>query len=177
MVENHRIRLELPNMCHVESMYEAFEESREVLGRFMPWPHVVSSLDNIAENMQQAITNREKFEGELRYTLICKDTERVLGVLGLTILDKTVPSFEIGYWLRNSAVGKGYMTEAVKLVEHYAFETLNANRIQICMADKNLKSRAIAERCGYNHEATLLNARRLPNGELGNTLIYCKLPA
>ncbi len=50
-----------------------------------------------------------------------------------------MPFFEIGYWLNTSSVGCGYVTEAVELVEQYAFESLEANRVIIRAAETNAK--------------------------------------
>ena len=85
-----------------------------------------------------------------------------------------MPFFEIGYWLRTSAAGKGIMTEAVALLETYAFEELGANRIEIKAAESNQRSWMVAVRCGYQLETTMKNTRRIKNGNLDNTVIYVK---
>lgn len=66
------------------------------------------------------------------------------------------------------------MSEAVSTVEAYAFNELNAKRVEIKMAENNRKSRAVAERCGYLYEGTYKNDRMLPNGEISNTVVYAK---
>ncbi|GEA60964.1 hypothetical protein VCO01S_21570 [Vibrio comitans NBRC 102076] len=80
----------------------------------------------------------------------------------------------IGYWLRSDSVGKGFISEAVAKLEEYAFDELNAKRLEIRVAQSNIKSRKVAERCGYELEANLRNERRLPSGKLDNTLVYVK---
>ena len=49
------------------------------------------------------------------------------------------------------------MTEALNALTQYAFETLKAKRVEIRIDTENLKSRKVAERCGYELEATLEN--------------------
>ena len=49
-----------------------------------------------------------------------------------------------------------------------------ANRIEITAASTNQNSRSVAERCVYQLDGTLANARRLPSGELSDTVIYSK---
>jgi len=85
-----------------------------------------------------------------------------------------VPFFEIGYWLRTSETGKGYMHEAIALLEQYAFTVLGANRIAITAASTNHKSCLVATASGYQLEATLFNARRLRSGVLDSTMVYAK---
>ncbi|WP_263081587.1 GNAT family N-acetyltransferase [Endozoicomonas sp. Mp262] len=111
---------------------------------------------------------------ELRFFIIEKSSNDLLGAIGLIIRDKSVPFFEIGYWLKNSKSGKGFITEALKLLETYSFQELGAKRIEIRTAECNEKSRTVAERNGYQLEATFINERRLPSGELSNTVVYGK---
>lgn len=133
----------------------------------------MTELESI-ENTKQAISNFENFEGELRYSIVEKNSGRFLGAIGLIIRDKTVPYFEIGYWLRSSSVGYGFISEAIKAVETYAFNELKANRLEIKAAVDNLKSRTVAERGGYILEGIRCNDRRLPSGELSSTAMYEK---
>lgn len=173
-MENERIKLVPPSMDLAPKMLEAIRESKEELSVFLPWvPYALNEEDSL-KNMREAIANYECFEGELRLPIIEKASGRLIGAIGLIIRDKSVPYFEIGYWLRTSEVGKGYITEAVTLLESYVFNELKANRVEIRAADINDKSRAVAKRCGYTLEATLVNERRLPSGELSNTVVYSK---
>ncbi|KLV00426.1 GNAT family N-acetyltransferase [Photobacterium aphoticum] len=173
-METERLKLLPPSLENQPLMLEAILESQNELSIFLPWvPYALTEAESI-ENTKQAISNFDNFEGELRYSIIEKDTGRFLGAIGLIIRDKTVPFFEIGYWLRTSSVGYGFISEAVKAVEKYAFEELNANRIEIKAAEHNLKSRSVAERSGYVFEGLLRNERRLPSGELSGTAIYAK---
>ncbi|MGF1779791.1 GNAT family N-acetyltransferase [Vibrio nomapromontoriensis] len=173
-METDRLKLLPPSMEHQPLMLEAILESQDELVVYLPWvPNALTEAESI-ENTQQAINNFENFEGELRYSIIEKSTKRFLGAIGLIIRDKTIPYFEIGYWMRSSSVGNGFISEAVKALESYAFSALNANRVEIKAAEHNLKSRAVAERCGYIFEGVLRNDRRLPSGELSGTAVYSK---
>ncbi|MFM2476555.1 GNAT family N-acetyltransferase [Celerinatantimonas sp. MCCC 1A17872] len=173
-MQTQRLQILPPSMVIQPLMYEALLESENELREFCPWVDSVLKLEDSVANTQQAIRNYENFEGELRYSLINKDSGQFVGVIGLIIRDPDVPFFEIGYWLRSACVGFGYMSEAVQALEQYAFKTLDARRIEITAAEENLKSRAVAQRCNYQLEATLHNARRLPSGQLANTVVYAK---
>ena len=152
-------------------MLEAIIESQNDLGVYLPWvPHALTE-DKSIEQTKQAIEN---FEKELRYSIIEKTTGRFVGVIGLIIRDKAVPFFEIGYWLRSSSVGSGFMMEALQAIERHAFLKLNANRVEVKAAEKNVKSLAVAKRCGYTFEGVLRNYHKLPSGELSNMVVYSK---
>src|SRR5262245_50811808 len=99
-------------------------------------------------------------------------TTRFLGGTGLHRIHWDIPAFEIGYWLRVSEEGKGYMTETVRLLCRFAFETLQANRVEIRCDARNVRSAAIPKRLGFVHEATLRNQSRDTAGELRDTLIF-----
>ena len=120
-MENSRIKLVPPSMEHAHLMLEAIVESEQELRQYLPWvDHTLTESDSIS-NTQEAIENFENFTGELRYSIIRKSDSHFLGAVGLLIRDKSVPFFEIGYWLRTSETGKGYMSEAVALLDSYAF--------------------------------------------------------
>ncbi|WOG25932.1 GNAT family protein [Endozoicomonas sp. 8E] len=171
-METDRIKLSPPSMELVSKVHDAINESEESLSVYLPW--VQNGLSHPEENMKHAITNYESFNGELRFFIIEKSSDDLLGAIGLIIRDKNVPFFEIGYWLRNSKSGKGFVTEALKVLETYSFKELGAKRIEIRAAECNKKSRSVAERNGYQLEATFINERRLPSGKLSNTVVYGK---
>jgi RimJ/RimL family protein N-acetyltransferase len=174
-VENTRIKLVPPTMDCAPSMLEAIIESEQELRQFLPWVDYALTESDSISNTQKAIDNFDNFTDELRYSIIRKSDGYFLGAIGLIIKDKSVPYFEIGYWLRTSATGNGYMSEAVTLLESHAFKEYGAYRIEITAASTNLSSRAVAESCGYQLDAILSNARRLPSGELSDTVIYSKV--
>lgn len=171
-LEGNRIKLVPPAMSLVAAVKSAVKESEGELGQYLPW--VRSSLDAPDENMQQAINNFDAHEKELRFHILEKNNAGLIGTVGLLVRDLSVPFYEMGYWVRTSQVGNGYIAEAVGLLEEYAFRELGARRIEIRMAEGNVKSRAVAERAGYLQEAALVNERRLPSGALTNTLVFAK---
>jgi len=173
-MESKRIELVPPSLVYADSMLAVIRESEIELSEFLPWVSESLSKNELECNIKNAVNNFENFTDEFWFNIIEKKTGSFIGVVGFMIRDLNVPYFEIGYWLRTSMVGKGYVTEAVKLVEGFAFIRNNAQRLEIKMASSNLKSRAVAERCGYQLEASLMNARRLPSGSLDNTVIYTK---
>lgn len=174
-METERLKLLPPSHGHAPLMLEAIIESQKELGLFLPWVPYALTEEASALKTEEAIDNFESFENELRYSIIEKVTGNLVGVISLIIRDKSVPFFEIGYWLRTASVGLGYISEAVKVIEKYAFTELNANRVEIKVAQENRRSCSVAERCGYQFEGTFYNERRLPSGELGNTVIYAKV--
>lgn len=171
---NDRINLVPPCLELQPQMLEAIIESKAELEVFLPWvPYALTESESI-ENTKQAMANFANFDNELRYSIIDKTSQELVGAIGLLIKDKSVPYFEIGYWLRSSCVGKGYITDAIAVLEQYAFTELEARRIEIRCDKSNVKSKAVALRCGYEFEGELKQTNRLPSGALSNTLIFAK---
>ena len=62
---------------------------------------------------------------------------------------------EIGYWIGESYWGKGYATEAVKLLIDYAFEELDLLRVYACVFEYNTGSMRVLEKVGFEKEAII----------------------
>ncbi len=100
----------------------------------------------------------------------------MLGGSGLHRIDWERRAFEIGYWIRKSATGKGHVTEAVQLLTAVCFDRLDASRVEIRCDPKNVKSSAVPERLGYLQEALLRSQSRGTDGSLRDTLVYALTP-
>ena len=174
-METERIRLVPPSMELVTDTQCAIRESEDELSEYLTW--VQSSLQEPEKNMLTAVENHNSFCNEVRFYILNAASGRLIGVIGLLIRDIGVPFFELGYWIRKTETGNGYAVEAVGVLEEYAFSELKAERLEIRTAKSNVKSRAVAERSGYLYEAELVNERRLPSGELTNTIVYAKYSA
>lgn len=159
-----------------QGMWEAVDESREHLRPWMPWAdkHVnPAHSEEVARRAEGLWLLRE----DLAVGIFERETGRYLGGSGLHRIEWEIPSFEIGYWVRVSEEGKGYVSEAVQLLVGLAFDHLNANRVFIKCDSNNARSTAVAKRLGFIHEATLRNSARTPAGELRDTLIFALTPA
>lgn len=153
------------------ALYATIVASRDHLGRFLPWPGEHTSVDYTTD-----LIIRFQAQWLLREKMTCgiflREDGVLLGGIGLHPHDWTVRSFEIGYWLAREAEGHGYMSEAVRLLTDYAFESLAARRVEIRCDARNGRSAAVARRLGFPHEARLRNNRRGADGHLRDTLVF-----
>lgn len=174
-MRSERILLTPPSLDYASSMYDCINKNRTELSVYLPWVTRDLTLADIECNTLAAIDNCHKFQGEFWFNIIDAKSAQFIGAVGFIIRDRSVPYFEVGYWLDPGMTGQGYITESIELIERYAFHDHKANRLEIKMAGSNIKSRAVAERCGYRFEACLANGRRLPSGKLDSTVIYSKM--
>jgi RimJ/RimL family protein N-acetyltransferase len=113
---------------------------------------------------------------DLRLSVFDRTTGAFVASTGLHRFDWKKGIFEIGYWVRTSRAGQGVVTEAVNAVTRYAFQQLGAKRVSIHCNAENLKSRAVAERLGFNAEARLSNIDRYADDSIAcrDEIIYAR---
>ncbi len=166
-----RLLIRAPRVGDGKMLYEAVMESLEHLKPWMPWAHNEVALENeegIARRMHADFLARQ----DLPLFLLKKDSGEFVGGSGLHRFDWDVPRFEIGYWVRASFAGKGYISEAVAGIANFAFEKLFAERVEIKMDESNIRSWRVAERCGFKLEGVLRNEARTVDGDLRDTRVY-----
>lgn len=122
----------------------------------MPWARVEISVEESERSCREAHA-RFLTREDLRLYLFDRATGEFLGGSGLHRIDWEHRLFEIGYWVRNSRAGRGYVTETVNAIARYAFGPLDARRVSIHCNASNAASRAVAERLGFPLEGILRN--------------------
>lgn len=160
-----------------DELFAAVEESRQHIWPWLPWGDQHQSVDDSHDFILRSQAKWLLREGDLNVGIFAADSGRYLGGSGLHVRGWDVPAFEIGYWLRASAEGHGYMAEAVKLLTDFAFNALGAQRVMIRCDARNTRSAAVAERLGFVREAHLRNEVRDATGELRDTLVFSLIPS
>ncbi|HLY30284.1 MAG TPA: GNAT family N-acetyltransferase [Ktedonobacterales bacterium] len=156
-----------------DDIYAAIEASRDHL---RPWlPFADETADELRDWLTHALA-RWLLREELTVGVWELASGRYLGGSGFHIHSWQIGYFEIGYWLRADAEGKGFMTETVRLLTDYAFASLGAQRVEIRCDARNTRSAAVAERLGFVREARLRKNLRAPDGTLRDTLIFARTP-
>ena len=101
-----------------------------------------------------------------------KDSADFVAQIYLGKLNDQLPEFGIGYIANVDHEGNGYVTEAVSAVVKELFEKVEAHRIQIETDDTNLRSIAVAERCGFVKEGHLRKNKLNSDGTYSGTLFF-----
>lgn len=172
--DTDRLTIRAPRPGDGAELNAAVLESQAELKPWMPWAQTLPTADESEANIRQAVARFIARE-DLRLLLFLKGTGTLVGSSGLHRIDWNVPRFEIGYWLRTTYSGRGLMTEAVGGITAFAREKLGARRVEIRMADTNVRSWKVAERAGFPLEATLHHDKRLGDGTLSHSRIYAKI--
>ena len=160
-------------------LYAAVTESLSELRRFLaalPWVAADPSpqaSELYCRNAQANFLARK----DLPFLLFERSTGQLLGATGLHRIVWDTPKAEVGYWVRTSRSGNGFICEAVTAMTAYAFQELRAVRVELVTDEANHASRKVADRCEFRLEGVLRHERRAADGALVNTCIYARLPA
>ncbi|TDF95037.1 GNAT family N-acetyltransferase [Paenibacillus piri] len=172
--ETERLLIRAPLWGDGQAVNEAVLESMEQLRPWMPWAQRAPGVEESEAGVRRA---RLKFmeRTDLRLHLYLKETGSLIGCSGLHRIDWKARRFEIGYWVRTSCSGKGYITEAVDGITDFAIRQLQANRIEIRCDARNERSKRVAERLSFTFEGRLRQEVSDTNGSLRDTMIFAKV--
>lgn len=170
-----RLLIRMPLPGDGKKVYDAIQYSHKTLKEWLPFAQQKQSEEEVEISVRLAQIDFLKKE-DLRLHIFCKRTGEFIGSSGLHRIDWKVPKVEIGYWIDDRYSGKGYITEAVERITAYARDEINARRIEIRCDEKNMRSRAIPERLGFEFEGILHQDSVAVNGQdLRNTCVYAKV--
>ena len=183
-IDTPRLILRCPTNADAAAQNEAVCESLVDLQPYMPWAQAAPTLAQ-----SEAECRRMHARFLLREDLVMFMFERLgrrrdgadgsegglLGGTGLHRIDWAQRNFEIGYWCRTSRQRRGYVAEAVQALTRFAFDRLEARRVEIRMDDGNERSWRVAERAGFRLEGVLRGNSLTPTGELRDTRVYARV--
>ncbi len=170
-IETERLVLRAPRAGDGAIVHQAIIDSLTELLPYMDWAHGEQSAERSEEFARRA-SAQWVTRDDLPMLIFDKSDGRFIGSSGLHTINWHVPKFEIGYWIRTSEAGKGYMTESVLGLTRFCFETLEAERVQIRCDALNERSAAVARRAGYVYEGCSRRDSLNPYGELRDTLTF-----
>lgn len=80
----------------------------------------------------------------------------------------------LGYWMGAPFARQGYMREAIQVLAHYAFTTLDLSRLEAACLPENAASRGVLESCGFKYEGVAQSYLQI-NGRWRNHVLYANL--
>lgn len=110
-----------------------------------PW--ITAPLTSHMFRLYLRRTQREDAEG---FVCCLRSTDEIIGVINLNdIVRGSFLSANLSYYVDVTQQGKGYMTEALKLVATFSFEILGLHRLEAAIQPHNEPSRNLVQRCGF----------------------------
>jgi RimJ/RimL family protein N-acetyltransferase len=124
----------------------------------VPYPYTKKDGEWFVNNCKEESKKNPRENYELAIEL--KDTKRLIGVIGLTKVNKLDEKATIGYWLGKKYWRKGIMYEAVMEVIRFGFEDLKLQRIEISASTENEASNNLIKKLGAKYEGTARRGHR-----------------
>lgn len=149
LLETERLILRRIKENDCTAMFHSWA-SREECSEFLPW----SPAKDREAYKARVLTWIENYENPLYFQWVIerKATQEVIGIINLHNVDEVCQSAETSYILSPEYWGKGVMTEALKRVLEFAFESLELNYVQADVFAGNTASEKVLKKCGMRLE-------------------------
>ncbi|WP_276540977.1 GNAT family N-acetyltransferase [Salipaludibacillus agaradhaerens] len=106
--------------------------------------------------------------------IVLKETNKLIGTIDFVTWTPAHRVAEIGYALSRKYWGDGIMTEAMKAVVKFGFQSMDLMRIEAKCFDINRGSARVMEKVGMRYEGTMRQAM-IVKGKPRNLLLYAIL--
>lgn len=157
-------------MEDADAVFRIIDSQRDYLEQWLPWVARTHTVIPLRQYIRESIRFNS---GGQRLTWFIWYDGRIVGSVGLVQVDRHNRAGEIGYWLSQHAQGRGIMTRATEALVRYAFISLQLHRLVIKAPVDNHRSRAVAERLGFQLEGILRHALYLRDAWFDLALYSC----
>lgn len=174
-LEAERIVLRLP----MHSDFNAWTGLRSQSRAFLtPWEPVWSADHLSRKSFTNRVTwaARSSRAGSAFPFFITRRSDGVL--LGAVTLDNIrrgpAQSGTVGYWIGQPYARHGYMREALGVLVHHAFTTLDLSRLEAACLPENAASRGVLEQSGFKYEGVAQSYLQI-DGRWRNHVLFANL--
>jgi ribosomal-protein-serine acetyltransferase len=152
---NDDLTLRMIEPDHAEKLFAVIDANRDVLLPWMRWVDEVRGVESLRVLIGQWC------EQTAKTGCMSLGIELDGGLVGAVFHvrpDLVNKQVEVGYWLAESARGRGVGSRAVKAMLDITFKELGFNRVNVRVAPENAASLALAERLGFTREGVTRQA-------------------
>ncbi|RAR75426.1 GNAT family N-acetyltransferase [Flavobacterium aciduliphilum] len=169
-LETERLFLRRITRADVDEIMEL--RSNPETMKFIPRP-LVTSKEQAMEHFKMLDEKIEANEG-INWAITIKGEPKLIGIIGHYRIQPENHRCEIGYMILPQYSGKGYTTEAIRVVLEYGFHDLQMHSIEAVIDPDNIASERVLQKNGFVKEAHILE-NELWNGKFWDTVIYSLL--
>ena len=108
---------------------------------------------------------------DINWAVTLKGSDKCIGIMGFYRTQPEHFRTELGYMITPENWGKGYVTEAVKTLLNFAFNTLNFHSIEAVIDSRHVASENVLQKVGFEKEAHF-KENFYYNNEFTDTVIY-----
>ncbi|MBS0191585.1 MAG: GNAT family protein [Phycisphaerales bacterium] len=151
------VHLRRPVLSDRDEWVKLREASLEHLLRWEPRQQVKSEAERWKSFFGTSDTEERK-----RFLICRNEDSRLVGYVGLNgIRHGALLGCDLGYWIGQPFVRRGYMTEALLLAIGHAFGSLGLHRVEANIQPHNAASIAVVKKAGLRFEGTALRFLRI----------------
>ncbi len=110
----------------------------------------------------------------LELAVVSAESDRVLGSVALSSVERLHARAMVSYWVLPAARGRGVASDAVQLLSEWALGELGLKRLEMFVEPENVASQRVAERCSFVRER-LLRSRWVAKGRRRDSVVYALL--
>ena len=147
-LETERLKLRAIKRSDIDDIYEYSNNPQT--SQYLLWsPHQsIYTTQEFVDIIISKYKSREYHD----WAIVLKKSNKMIGTCGFTRIDAETRIVELGYVLNPSYWGNGYATEAVNIVLDFAFNELDANRVEAKFIQGNDASLAVMKKVGMTFE-------------------------
>jgi RimJ/RimL family protein N-acetyltransferase len=162
--------LRAPDPDAADVINAAIRDSFPELSQWLPWADHVPSVDETREHLTNALASLRAGE-DWGLSIWDKKSEAYIGALGVHARLADPTRREIGYWIRTSAAGRGYATEAVRALSRATLEHWSLSAFEIHVHERNVPSQKVALNAGFVYAGEVAG-RPEADGRPARMLVY-----
>jgi len=170
VIETERLILRKVEMRDAPDMYEYSRDP--LVAKHVLWDAHTSVNDT--KGYIRYMLRRYRMGDPSSWGIEEKASGKIIGTIGYMWYQTENNAAEVGYSLARMHWNKGYMTEALRAVIDYSFQTLGIHRIEAQHETDNGASGAVMEKCGMRKEGTL-RGRLYNKGKYVDVNVYAIL--
>ncbi|HEY5696321.1 MAG TPA: GNAT family protein [Acidimicrobiales bacterium] len=169
------LTLRRPQLSDAEAIAAAIALSKLELRPWMPWLR-----DHVADPGFQ----RDRFleveaqwgrpGGEAAYLIERPEVAGIVGFCGIQHRHQP-DTRQLGFWVRSDLTSRGHVTTAARALTAEALRLPGVVRVEIHCDEANVRSAAVARRCGYRLDRLEPHAVEAP-GHTGTFMIWATTP-
>jgi ribosomal-protein-alanine N-acetyltransferase len=137
--------------------------------KFIPRP-LTTNIDEALAHIK-IINDKIDENLDINWAVTEKGSDKCIGIMGFYRTQPEHFRTELGYMITPEHNGKGYVTEAVKTLLNYAFNTLNFHSIEAVIDSRHVASERVLQKNGFIKEAHF-KENFYYNNEFTDTVIY-----
>jgi ribosomal-protein-alanine N-acetyltransferase len=152
-LQSENIYIRLLGPADAEDMLQLQIQNRDFFQQFaMERDEKFYTLEGQRDRLERLVTYAMD-DTDYYFGIFTNADNHLIGSINLfSLIRGSIQSAFVGYFLDEKQNGKGYTTEAVKLIVKFAFDELKLHRVEAGVMPHNLGSIRVLEKAGFEKE-------------------------